>query len=428
MRWRSALVVCLVLGGAFTYSAQTVLTDRQKIDQALLLLSTVQPVSSTGWSNLANIRTRLNTLKTQVAQDPATCTYSISPIAQTAPVLGGSGGTTVTTQAGCAWTAVSNSVPWLTVSGNAAGTGTAFVGMTASANAGAARTGTVTVGGQTFTVTQPGVPIAACNDSLDNDGDNLIDLADPGCSSSSDTDETNAAPPPPPPPPPPSGDVLFRLDCGPNGERFPSCGSSGVWETPGAFTKRYAGAGSTGAGLIEWSAIPTSTQGQPYGGHGIPITLPSGQSIFATFSLRLGTGFNASGAGDVWTDKFMIWGQGADSRVICHLAPSTGITDVWLWCSQGIAAYPQGTQRVQLTVGQLHKVQLEVKSSQLKLWLDNGTYASPTSQSGSISVATQTWSLLGIGFYHNARVSSSGRVDLTYGDVVLRPTFDPNWR
>jgi Calcineurin-like phosphoesterase len=35
--------------------------------------------------------------------------------------------------------------------------------------------------------TQP----AACADRLDNDGDGLIDLADPGCSSSSDNDETN---------------------------------------------------------------------------------------------------------------------------------------------------------------------------------------------------------------------------------------------
>jgi acid phosphatase type 7 len=32
---------------------------------------------------------------------------------------------------------------------------------------------------------------AACADRLDNDGDGLIDLADPGCSSSSDNDETN---------------------------------------------------------------------------------------------------------------------------------------------------------------------------------------------------------------------------------------------
>ena len=36
-------------------------------------------------------------------------------------------------------------------------------------------------------------PPAQCADGLDNDGDGLVDLSDPGCSSSTDNDETNAA-------------------------------------------------------------------------------------------------------------------------------------------------------------------------------------------------------------------------------------------
>jgi beta-glucanase (GH16 family) len=44
----------------------------------------------------------------------------------------------------------------------------------------------------------PPPPPPACADGLDNDGDGLVDLADPGCSSTSDDDETNAPPPPPP--------------------------------------------------------------------------------------------------------------------------------------------------------------------------------------------------------------------------------------
>ncbi|PIR83985.1 hypothetical protein COU18_01085 [Candidatus Kaiserbacteria bacterium CG10_big_fil_rev_8_21_14_0_10_51_14] len=35
---------------------------------------------------------------------------------------------------------------------------------------------------------------SACSDGLDNDGDGLIDMNDPGCNDSSDTDETNTAP------------------------------------------------------------------------------------------------------------------------------------------------------------------------------------------------------------------------------------------
>jgi len=44
----------------------------------------------------------------------------------------------------------------------------------------------------------PPPPPAVCADGLDNDGDGKVDLADPGCSSSTDTDETDAVTPPPP--------------------------------------------------------------------------------------------------------------------------------------------------------------------------------------------------------------------------------------
>jgi len=43
----------------------------------------------------------------------------------------------------------------------------------------------------------PPPPAAACADGLDNDGDGKVDLADPGCSSSTDTDETDPVTPPP---------------------------------------------------------------------------------------------------------------------------------------------------------------------------------------------------------------------------------------
>lgn len=39
-----------------------------------------------------------------------------------------------------------------------------------------------------------GGPAPACEDSIDNDKDGLIDVKDPGCENAADTDETNAAP------------------------------------------------------------------------------------------------------------------------------------------------------------------------------------------------------------------------------------------
>jgi hypothetical protein len=81
------------------------------------------------------------------------CTYTLSATSQQFPAEGGTGTVNVTTTAGCGWTAVSN-VPWITVTAGAAGAGNGIVQFTVAANTGAARTGTITIAGQTFTVTQ----------------------------------------------------------------------------------------------------------------------------------------------------------------------------------------------------------------------------------------------------------------------------------
>lgn len=84
------------------------------------------------------------------------CTFTVAPASQSAPVGGGSGTTTVTTGAGCAWTAVSN-VAWITISSGASGTGSGSVQVTVDANAtGATRTGTITIANQTYTINQAG--------------------------------------------------------------------------------------------------------------------------------------------------------------------------------------------------------------------------------------------------------------------------------
>ncbi|MET0622955.1 MAG: M36 family metallopeptidase [Pyrinomonadaceae bacterium] len=85
-----------------------------------------------------------------------TCTYSISPTSASATAAGGSGTVTVTAGAGCAWTAVSNS-GFIGVTSGASGSGSGTVTYSVGANAGTtARTGTLTIAGQTFTVTQAG--------------------------------------------------------------------------------------------------------------------------------------------------------------------------------------------------------------------------------------------------------------------------------
>ena len=90
-----------------------------------------------------------------VAQAGA-CSYSLSSTELSVAAAASSGGPiTVTTQAGCAWTAASNA-QWLTVTAGASGSMTGPVSFSIQANSGAPRSGTLTIGGQTFTVKQAG--------------------------------------------------------------------------------------------------------------------------------------------------------------------------------------------------------------------------------------------------------------------------------
>lgn len=84
-----------------------------------------------------------------------TCTYSISPTSQTFTSAANTGSVAVTASASsCAWSATS-SVSWAAIT-SASGLGSSTVTFSVAANTGAARTGYLTVAGQTFTVTQSG--------------------------------------------------------------------------------------------------------------------------------------------------------------------------------------------------------------------------------------------------------------------------------
>jgi hypothetical protein len=95
-----------------------------------------------------------------------TCTVIINPTSQSVPAAGANGiSVTVTAPSGCSRPATSN-VSWITVASGATGTGNGTVTLNVAANTGGARTGTVTIGGQTFTVNQAAAG-AACSYSID---------------------------------------------------------------------------------------------------------------------------------------------------------------------------------------------------------------------------------------------------------------------
>jgi hypothetical protein len=84
-----------------------------------------------------------------------TCTYALNPTSNSMSAAAGTGTVSVTSTSGCAWTATSNATSWLTITSGASGNGNGTVGYAVTANSSTTgRTGTLTVGGQTFTVSQ----------------------------------------------------------------------------------------------------------------------------------------------------------------------------------------------------------------------------------------------------------------------------------
>jgi predicted extracellular nuclease len=87
---------------------------------------------------------------------PTACSFTLAPTSQNLTAAGGSSSFTVTTQGGCGWTATPSNT-WITIDSGGSETGNGTVGFTVAANMGPARSGTITVNGDTpatFNITQ----------------------------------------------------------------------------------------------------------------------------------------------------------------------------------------------------------------------------------------------------------------------------------
>ncbi len=103
-----------------------------------------------------------------------TCTASLSETGARTPSSATSLAVNITTTTGCAWTATSNS-SWLTVSSGTSGTGNGTVSVAVAQNtARSSRSGSVTIAGASFTVTQDAMTISAAVHDVNGDG--LSDL------------------------------------------------------------------------------------------------------------------------------------------------------------------------------------------------------------------------------------------------------------
>jgi hypothetical protein len=93
----------------------------------------------------------------------APCRYEVAPTSQNIGAAGGAGTpVTVSAPSTCQWGAASNAA-WITITSGASGTGSGTVRYLVAPNVGGARTGTLTIAGQTFTVTQAAL---ACSYSI----------------------------------------------------------------------------------------------------------------------------------------------------------------------------------------------------------------------------------------------------------------------
>jgi hypothetical protein len=116
---------------------------------------------------------------------PTSCNGTISPTSHSIPAAGGAGTPISVSAAGtCQWTATSGAV-WITIASGATGTGNGSVTFTVAANTGAARTGTLTIAGRAFTVSQSGAsgsppPPASCSYSLSSRSDSVPVLGGTG--------------------------------------------------------------------------------------------------------------------------------------------------------------------------------------------------------------------------------------------------------
>ena len=115
--------------------------------------------SANAYNNGQNLTHRtLTTGGTTLAMLVSTppCSYGLAPTSGQQPSSGGSGSVGITALSDCLWTATSNAA-WIMITSVANGLGSGTLNYSVAANSGPSpRTGTLTIAGQTFTVTQAG--------------------------------------------------------------------------------------------------------------------------------------------------------------------------------------------------------------------------------------------------------------------------------
>jgi len=141
-------------GGDAGRTAMTDATGRYEIDG---LAAGAITLSITAVSYLPTARTVTISGDTRFDIVLPRCPYALSADSQAIGATGGGYSVQVASDAACAWTAIAT-VPWVTITGGATGSGNGAVAYTAASNIAGERTGAVVVAGRSLAITQAAAP------------------------------------------------------------------------------------------------------------------------------------------------------------------------------------------------------------------------------------------------------------------------------
>jgi hypothetical protein len=277
----------LVVGGSATGAGNGSLT---------INVSENTGAARTGTVTIAEQTFTVTQAGTAVGPGPGTCAYALQPATQSMSAAAGDTSVAVQTTSGCTWTATSNA-SWLTIGGTGSGIGSGVVTVTASANTGASRTGTATIAGQTFTVTQAGTcaasldPSSASMPAAGGEGPPIAVTSADGCAWTATTSDT-----------------WLSINEGATGSgngtvRFAAAQNSGAART-GALMIAGQTFMVTQAGACVSTIDPTSQAAPAAGGAAAPVavTSPTGcdwAATTATSWLTITDGASGTGNGSV---------------------------------------------------------------------------------------------------------------------------------
>jgi hypothetical protein len=232
---------------------------------------------------------------------------------------------------------------------------------------------------------------------------------------------------------------LLQLNC--TSSNWPACGW-GPMNANAYFSRTMLpGAGPQGQTAMQLAQLPVSSQSQYYLGWTSTISNPAqGVTRYMRFKFKVLGPIALYGNGDVWSNKFIIIGDGDNptGRVICNLRDN-GINEqaMVIQCQRNIDGDPARTGMVALSPDAWHSIQIEMRSStttssgdaRIKIWLDgaNANYSSPTTQTGAFQLNAINWGNVNIGYYANASAAMSSHIVYQLADVIWDDAFDANF-